>query len=220
MISYTGYDMEDAMILNKMSKERGFAHAHVVTTKLIDLADLKGEDSALRYFGAPPDDSSVENGMLDTDGFPPVGTRLTQGDPLYCTVLDGAKGRAGSADIVRYKGEPGTVLQVTRLGNDGIEGRRCQQATIKLSIARNPIIGDKFASRHGQKGICSQLWPAADMPFTESGMVPDILFNPHGFLPELCSYFDVNLTCFPPHYKHAQGGVLPYQNCSCLRMKI
>jgi DNA-directed RNA polymerase I subunit RPA2 len=57
-----------------------------------------------------------------------------------------------------------------------------QQVSVKLRYNRNPVIGDKFSSRHGQKGVLSQLWPDVDMPFASmTGMRPDIIINPHAF---------------------------------------
>ena len=66
------------------------------------------------------------------------------------------------------------------LGSDAGD-QELQKIHISLRITRAPVIGDKFSSRHGQKGVCSQKWPMVDMPFSESGMQPDVIINPHAF---------------------------------------
>ncbi|XP_066552524.1 DNA-directed RNA polymerase I subunit RPA2 [Amia ocellicauda] len=176
VISYTGYDMEDAMIVNKSSWERGFAHGCVYKTELVDLSDKvkSGEDCLV--FGVKPGDPKVMN-KLDEDGLPPIGAVLEFGDPFYSYV----NLNTGQSFVTFYKSkESCTVDNIKICSNDSGTGK-FKRVCITIRVPRNPTIGDKFASRHGQKGILSRLWPAEDMPFTESGMTPDILFNPHGF---------------------------------------
>eukprot|EP00930_Biecheleria_cincta_P034212 TRINITY_DN23660_c0_g1_i1.p1 TRINITY_DN23660_c0_g1~~TRINITY_DN23660_c0_g1_i1.p1 ORF type:complete len:1329 (-),score=222.44 TRINITY_DN23660_c0_g1_i1:64-3651(-) len=185
VITYSGYDMEDAMIINKQSFERGFGHGIVYKTKVLDAAGKMDPDEVKKgnhfsncQLGEKGVIEKRFDPTLDDDGFPPIGTYLKKGDPYYCTV-----DYLGNGEVHKYKDdEPCYVEQVVRLDGAGIKNSEpCKRVMLKLRYTRNPVVGDKFSSRHGQKGVMSILWPAEDMPFTESGQTPDILFNPHGF---------------------------------------
>ncbi|KAI9303075.1 hypothetical protein BJ944DRAFT_166080 [Cunninghamella echinulata] len=176
VISYTGYDMEDAMILNKSAHERGFGYGTVYKSEIVDLSDYRqrGEPITCR-FGLDSRGGKYKD-YLGKDGLPHVGAHLKADDPI-CAYVDESSGRC---IVKKYKGpEDAYVDEVRLVGDDA--GNELQKVHIKLRITRSPVIGDKFSSRHGQKGVCSQKWPAVDMPFTESGMQPDVIINPHAF---------------------------------------
>ena len=178
VISYTGFDMEDAMIINKSAYERGLKHGSVYTSIVEDLtpkrvfgANMKQE----RFSNVNPVTKKPLSFKLDSNGLPHVGSLVRKGDPLFCVVdLSTGKHR-----ITKHKSsEPAYVDSVNLVAPGEI---RAQKAVIKLRYNRNPVIGDKFSSRHGQKGVLSQLWPQIDMPFSENGITPDIIINPHAF---------------------------------------
>ncbi|KAL6045372.1 DNA-directed RNA polymerase subunit beta [Balamuthia mandrillaris] len=182
VISYTGYDMEDAMIINKSAFERGFEHASVYKTEIVDLAER--DRACKKFVGNPLQQKKNANGeviterfcpALDDDGLPHVGQRLHKDDPYYCIV----DSTTGEAFVKKFKDKEEAYVDEVRVIGTSAEG--IQHFSIKCRYNRNPIIGDKFASRHGQKGVMSQLWPMVDMPFSESGLTPDVIINPHAF---------------------------------------
>ncbi|KAK0734012.1 RNA polymerase-like protein [Lasiosphaeria miniovina] len=192
VISYTGYDMDDAMIINKSAHERGFGHGTVYKTKKMSLKDdsrMRSAKTVAKLFGFAPNSaikaSTLE--MLDSDGLPHVGRLVTEGDVLcaWHTVSADYNGqlinRDGVTHYERYKDAEDAFVEEVRVIGSETGNEPLQTVSIKLRIPRAPVIGDKFSSRHGQKGVCSQKWPAIDMPFSESGMQPDVIINPHAF---------------------------------------
>uniref|UniRef100_A0A6G3MG51 DNA-directed RNA polymerase n=1 Tax=Henneguya salminicola TaxID=69463 RepID=A0A6G3MG51_HENSL len=143
---------------------------------MVDLAEHAGKaKDRVLLFGCKNTDSCFYENFLDIDGLPPIGRLITPGQPFY-SYYDV---QTGEYTVKNFKiAESGYTDDIAILNSDSIG---INKVNIRIRIPRNPIVGDKFSSRHGQKGILSILWPAEDMPFTENGIIPDIIFNPHGF---------------------------------------
>lgn len=175
VLAYSGYDMEDAMILNKSSVDRGLCRGHIYKTESIDLAERQEKSNPLKIFARSNDRST--NSLIDSDGLPYIGQMVNPKEPYYST-YDTLTSVTKSTLL---KGsEPVIVDNVTVVGTG--TKNYMQKVNIRTRCIRNPVIGDKFSSRHGQKGVCSQLWPDIDMPFSAvTGMRPDLIINPHAF---------------------------------------
>lgn len=194
VISYTGYDMEDAMIINKAAYERGFGHGSVYKTSMIDLDEEEkkmsrdGNKVTLKFGNIKPQQKNSKSNLpekiistLDFDGLPYEGEAVNIGDPICCLIDE----LTGDHKIIKHKENEQAFIDTVRvLGSNTSnksKGHSLRRISITLRFKRNPIIGDKFSSRHGQKGTLSVLWPQENMPFTESGMTPDVMINPHAF---------------------------------------
>lgn len=193
VMSYSGYDIEDALIINKASLDRGFGRCLVYKTSKC-LLKRYANQTFDRIQGPLIDTQNSKpiwkHGVLDADGIVGPGeqvlnkqTIVNRSIPVISAVPGAAPGGATSsiefrdAPIVYKNPESSYVEKVMVSTNEEESGL----IKILLRQTRRPEIGDKFSSRHGQKGVVGLVVEQEDMPFNEYGICPDIIMNPHGY---------------------------------------
>ena len=193
VMSFSGYDIEDALVLNKASCDRGFGRCQVFRKHATQLRNYPNR-STDRVGGIQWDEKSDgkkpigKHAILSNDGTAMVGEKISDGEvylakevPLN-TTSSGIGSDFGS-DL--FKPAPMTYRLPDPAYIDKVMVSQTENENMVIKVqtrqTRRPELGDKFSSRHGQKGVVGIIVNQEDMPFADSGVTPDIIMNPHGF---------------------------------------
>ncbi|XP_047306154.1 DNA-directed RNA polymerase III subunit 2-like [Impatiens glandulifera] len=194
VMSFTGYDIDDAIVMNKATLDRGFGRC-IVMKKMPSVLKKYGNNSQDRIIRPIKEGCYAEKmNILDNDGIASPGEIIRSGD-IYVNkqiplVTSGETRLSDFLDDKEYRdckqiykdlsaeGDAPVVIDRVSLSTD-----RDNNMSLKLMIrhTRRPEIGDKFSSRHGQKGVCGIIINQEQFPYSERGICPDLIMNPHGF---------------------------------------
>lgn len=185
IMCYTGYNVEDAILINEGALKRGLFRTTYFNTYSVHEEKSKTNDVTIQktlmniendetVFRKKP---GYDYSLLDKYGLIKENTEITDKTVLIGMASHSSDDPNSKSDMSKTpkKGQKGIVDKT--FITDGDEGTRI--AKVRIREERIPNIGDKMASRAGQKGTVGLVIPEADMPFSKSGVKPDIIINPH-----------------------------------------
>jgi len=185
IMSYTGYNQEDSILVNKGAIDRGLFSATIYHTEKDEDKKINGDEE----IRCRPD-STKTKGMkfgnyskLNSKGVIPENSVIENRDIIMGKVMPIKENRNDHTKVIKYE----DASKMHRTTEDCYVDKNYTERNgdgyvickVRIRTFRKPVIGDKLSSRHGQKGTIGNIIPEMDMPFTKSGQRPDIIINPH-----------------------------------------
>ena len=186
IMTHTGYNQEDSLLINKGSIDRGMALVTVYHTEKDEDKQKINGDEEIR---CKPDTTKTKGmkmgnyNKVNSKGVIPENTLVENRDIIIAKVTPIKENRNDHTKVIKYEDQSKIykTVEETYIDKNYIDrnGEGYNFAKVRLRTVRKPVIGDKFSSRHGQKGTVGNIIPECDMPFTSNGIKPDIIINPH-----------------------------------------
>jgi DNA-directed RNA polymerase II subunit RPB2 len=185
IMTHTGYNQEDSVLINKGSIDRGLFLATIYHTEKDEDKNII-RDEIIRCRPDPTKTRGVKFGnynKLNAAGFIPENDLVENRDVIIAKIVPIKENRNDPTKTIKYDDQSKTFRtnEDTYIDKNytGRNGDGYNFAKVRVRTLRKPIFGDKFSSRHGQKGTVGNIIPECDMPFTKDGHRPDIIINPH-----------------------------------------
>lgn len=184
--SYSGYNQEDSIIMNKSSIDRGLFISDFYRTYKDEEKKRHSSHTKMQELFTKPDvDKTLGTrgnnyNKLTSNGLPKLEQYIDNGDIIIGKIHPIRSNKFGKklfkcCSTSIKPNEKGRVAKVMQSRN----GDGYKFVKVRIRSTRTPTIGDKHASRHGQKGTVGVIYRQEDMPFTKDGIKPDLIMNPH-----------------------------------------
>ena len=185
IMTHSGFNQEDSILFNKGSVDRGLFHAMIYHTEKDEDKKING-DEEIRTKPNKTITKGIKYGSyekLNSHGIIPENTLIEDKDIIMGKITAIKNNKNDNNKTIKYedhsksyKTHEECYVDKNYINRNGDGYTFCK---VKIRAFRKPNIGDKFSSRHGQKGTIGHIINEEDMPFTKDGIKPDLIINPH-----------------------------------------